>query len=343
MPRFLSNAFTFIFIVAAANYMIMERLMTTTIKVSDNDTPLISQTNYGKREGTSYTCNINAAKGRVCDKLVLFLHFHKAGGTSIISYLKSYGMKYKLGKKEIQKKTKQWYKDGLLYQSMNINQLKITSQATNTSAVAQSTFWEYFYDKQQIDVVNLEYNYLLPEVNFKVDLYKFTQLRHPWSRFRSTYERELWLKCKDDTPCLENDTLEKWMINQTGVFYGNRVQLWPGILGDNYYIRMLNGIADKQGTNLTYKHLEVAKAVLDTFDTVLILEDGEDVNLKKIWGLLGDFKKMRSLPKESNNYLKENRRYNQIRRHSDEMISLFNERNQMDLELYEWALDKYKI
>jgi len=106
---------------------------------------------------------------------------------------------------------------------------------------------------------------------------------------------------------------------------------------------MLNGIADKQSTNLTYKHLEVAKAVLDTFDTVLILEDGEDVNLKKIWGLLGDFKKMRSLPKESNNYLKENRRYNQIRRQSDEMISLFNERNQMDLELYEWALDKYKI
>jgi len=226
--------------------------------------------------------------------------------------------------------------------------------------LSNPNFWNEYYSNG-IDMLNLEYNYLLPQVSQQLDnndvVYKLTQLRNPWNRYKSTYERELWMKCHNKNITCEGDnTLQNWMVNHTGVFHNNRYTLWPGILDDNYYVRMLNGISDRvvddkeDNKQLTRDHLDIAKKVLDTFDTVLILEDGEQVNINKIWNHFGhaginnqSVEKKKKMPKESNNYLKKNERYNEIRSKSDEMRLLFNERNQLDIELYQYAVERYSI
>ena len=115
---------------------------------------------------------------------------------------------------------------------------------------------------------------------------------------------------------------------------------WPGILGNNYYVRMLNGISDQLGTDVTPAHLETAKAVLDTFDTVLILEDGGDVNLKKIHALLGKFDE-NVIPHSTNNRLKGYKEYDRIVEAANKMRPLFEKRNRLDLELYSYAKQKF--
>ena len=50
--------------------------------------PLVDYKARKQQQQQSIICK-TTTKQRVCDKLTLFLHFHKAGGTSIISYLLS--------------------------------------------------------------------------------------------------------------------------------------------------------------------------------------------------------------------------------------------------------------
>jgi len=322
--------------------------LTTTYNTAPQQ-PSVDYKTKKQQQQQSIICKTTTTKQRVCDKLTLFLHFHKAGGTSIISYLNSNGITSKITKRELQKRTIQHYNNGLLY-LQDWNMLKLSSK--EDTALSNPNFWNEYYSNG-IDMVNLEYNYLLPQVSQKLNnnavVYKLTQLREPWNRYRSTYERELWMKCHNkNVTCEEDNTLKNWMVNHTGVFHNNRYTLWPGILDDNYYVRMLNGISDRvvdKDNLITRDHLEVAKKVLDTFDTVLILEDGEKVNINKIWNHFGGRNRQqlfeKKMPKESNNYLKKNERYNEIRSKSDEMRLLFNERNQLDIELYQYAVEKY--
>ena len=122
---------------------------------------------------------------------------------------------------------------------------------------------------------------------------------------------------------------------------GRREEWWGGILRPNYYVRMLNGISDAPfNSTITRGHLEKAKAVLSTFDTVLILEDGNDSNLEKLHALFGadeDGKNEVRLQKLSNNGLRNVPTYEQLRKQMDKMETLFQEQNQLDLELYDYA------
>ena len=169
--------------------------------------------------------------------------------------------------------------------------------------------------------------------------------------------RELEIHCKKQpnrkklAKCMWNYSLEKWMKDHKGVMHEDRVKLWGGILYPNYYVRMLNGIGDAPRTNLTRGHLEKAKQVLDSFDSVLVLEDGDEANLAKLQELLGNevglvqnrkwaSKIAVKIPKTSNNELKNDREYKKLRARMDYMKPLFDKMNQLDLELYEYAKSK---
>ena len=166
--------------------------------------------------------------------------------------------------------------------------------------------------------------------------------------------RELEIRCKkalnrkELVKCMWSYPLEKWMKEYKGVMHESRVKLWGSILYPNYYVRMLNGIGDAPHTVLTRSHLEKAKKVLDSFDTVLVLEDGDEANLAKLHELFGNevslvqnakwaAKIAVKIPKTSNNKLKKDSEYTKLRVKMDRMKPLFDKMNQLDLELYEYA------
>ena len=151
--------------------------------------------------------------------IIVHLHFHKAGGTSILSYFK----KLKLVRCGLRRKI-------------------ILANAGDPE------FWDGLKSKGK-DFVSLEGNFLTPDQmknSSKSCIHFLTTLRDPWRRFRSTYERELWLACQDKREgaeredCIAQNSLSKWMQEREYQF--PRHSLWGGILAPNYYIRMLNGI-----------------------------------------------------------------------------------------------------
>ena len=103
----------------------------------------------------------------------------------------------------------------------------------------------------------------------------------------------------------------------------------------------LNGIADtSSNVELTREHLETAKKVLDYFDKVLILEDDESNNLRRLRDIFGDLVRKRALrmPKLSNNGLKDEPMYHLLGAQIEEMRAKFEDQNQLDNELYGFSL-----
>lgn len=160
--------------------------------------------------------------------------------------------------------------------------------------------------------------------------------------------RELYLYCKDKQnkkQCFISNSLRSWMIDHKGTMLREREEEWICILCSNYYTRMLNGMGDYPREALvTRRHLETAKAVLDTFDVVMILEDSDDTNLNKLMGLFGTAnEEIPPMPKESNNKLKENGPLYHFLREQviDPMEDFFRTQNQLDTELYEYARKRF--
>ena len=129
------------------------------------------------------------------------------------------------------------------------------------------------------------------------------------------------------------------MLNYTGVMGSKRLEQWVGILYPNYYVRMLNGVGDwPPKTRLTRDHLEKAKAVLNTFDAVLVLEDTDDINMQKLHGIFGKTsEEVDPMPNVTNNLLKFDQMYGLISKETAAMKRLFEDQNQLDIELYNYA------
>ena len=86
--------------------------------------------------------------------------------------------------------------------------------------------------------------------------------------------------------------------------------------------------------------METAKKVLDSFDEVLILEDDESSNLRRLRDIFGDLVRKRALrmPKLSNNGLKDEPMYGLLGAQIEEMRAKFEDQNQLDNELYGFSL-----
>lgn len=126
---------------------------------------------------------------------------------------------------------------------------------------------------------------------------------------------------------------------------GKREEEWICILCSNYYTRLLNGMGDyPREALITREHLEAAKAILDTFDVVMILEDSDDTNLNNLVRFFGTMnEEMPPIPHETNNKLKEEKALYDLLRDEivDPMQKVFREQNQLDIELFEYARERF--
>ena len=95
-----------------------------------------------------------------------------------------------------------------------------------------------------LDFVSLEYNFVEPKIaaNMSSSVHKVTQLRKPWDRFRSTFERELQLKCQSKKERSAKELCFSKNMDHTGLMEVTRQKEWPGILAPNYYVRMVSSI-----------------------------------------------------------------------------------------------------
>jgi len=284
------------------------------------------------------------------DRLVVFLHFHKSGGSSIIKYLtKQLGM---IGTASIPQPwslngTKMKGKDLILKRGSD-NGLRIRSIHPGISRAGNPEFWKSSFYRQGIDFVSLEYNFVTPEqfMNSLSHVARtFTIIRDPWSRYLSTYERELVLLCQrkqkerlispSTRACYGNNTLKDWFGNVVSPRKGR----WGGILQFNFYVRFLNGINDQPKVNVTTEHLEIAKKILAGFDLVMLLEYPDELKLQKLDHFFGNQTDVanQKMPSVSNNYLKRDTMYETMHTESMKMKQLFDEHNRFDLELYDFV------
>ena len=288
--------------------------------------------------------------GRHCDKLVIFLHFRKGGGTSMIDYFHNRGLitDFRVNQDPLVFDEFQDGDDMSLAKWKNNLRLRNNNGTVMKTRASKTEFWWSLYQRG-LDVVNLEYNFLLPKDYFhtKSAFYSLTMIRKPWDRYRSTYEERLYQMCRRGNvtlSCYEEHDLGQWITSHTGSMVKFK-KIWGGDLLPNYYTRMLNGLNDSPDIELNQVHLETAKRVLESFDNVLVLETADESKLKKLRTFLGghedDAKHAVEFPKQSNNFLKDSPIYGALRERIDRFQTLFDEQNALDNELYEWAKTRY--
>lgn len=264
---------------------------------------------------------------------ILFLHFHKAAGTAAHAYFK------KTAKLSIPK---------------GANDEDAGEKLMNGSwKEIASSKWK---GKRGTNVVMIENGQYWPEPEYFHTLSKSwpgviaTIIRDPWARFRSNFER---------THANEKDM----SIEDFGDKRGDRlisVQHYGEFNRPNFYVRMLNGLAGKHLNpieDMTERHLERAKGVLEAFDRVMILEDPHKMLLQQLAELTGVEKNADgvypNLPIQSNNKYSsaydsptgKNRKKKFMNRlgtrpEVEYYRSIFVEKNQMDIALYNWVVER---
>lgn len=305
------------------------------------------------------SCGINEVKkarcGENCD-LVLFLHFHKSGGSSMIEYLRSErnwnGTESVAAKDDIDF-VKQYRGKLKIQRGQGGLVAKSSSKfpKDSPSPLGDPAFWANFRSHdRRVDFVSMEYNFMDPSQYWNVSACCFrvlTMMRDPWERFHSTYERELYLHCRDSdepTKCLQINTLQSWMNENSAKYTFPRRGVWGGTLHPNYYVRMLNGINDQRNVSLTREHLENAKALVSDFELVLLLEAADEHKLQQLECFLGNSspedvspRSRLVMPHVSNNGLKLSPMYSTIRNETAKMRATFDRLNQLDMELYKYV------
>lgn len=279
------------------------------------------------------------------DKLILFVHFHKSGGTTMISYLSNELQLTgtKTAKEEWLEGSGMTWAHPMTHDSLWIHSIN-SSSTTAPHRTGEPGMWTYLYH-QGLDFVSLERNFMQPSHYRTASgaFRAFTILRDPWSRFRSTYERELQLRCREEKEekhieCLQKNTMEHFMKYSP---FPRKSHGFGGILYPNYYIRMLNGINDQENPPpMTRQHLETAKQILSNFELVLMLEKSDSYirqQLNLFFGKQASSKQQHSLPHRSNNGLKKEPMYEHIQNRTMRMKPAFDKQNQLDIELYEFV------
>ena len=327
--------------------------------------------------------------------LYIYIHFHKAGGTTMILYFNKY---LKLQNVLQAKSTITNGKDvGLFKGTANGFGIYSTtwypddgSNSSQNSRAGQVSFWNALHS-EGVDFVSLEKNFMSPNQfhnvvlesspdvsynNNNTNIQFITMVRDPWTRFRSTYERELWLVCESwikeiykkqeeraqqrdatqtvtltrgKTPqhhlqkqCYQANTMNIWMDNSTSIslkYQYPRRNSWGGILAPNYYVRMLNGINDQKRTA---EELSLGEEHLQKAKEVLSKFHQvwilEDPDLDEhVHDYFNWNRRTDKLPHNSNNYLKRWQTYPEIQTDVIKEKSIFDSQNGLDIELYDYV------
>lgn len=264
--------------------------------------------NYAHDEETLLHLIPREKRGLLCkiDRPVIYMHFHKSAGTSIISSLINAGYK--------------------AYPAhMNGN-----SRVENSHLI---DFWNYneeqlleFADelyRHQVSLVSLEWNFLRHFSQVLKNRFQFlTIIRDPYDRFLSTYR--VRRKCENLGSIAEFSSRIYTNMDIEEKMQRVNNQEFPIIINEyNYYTKMLNGFGNIHNVELNEAHLIKAKQILSAFD-VLILENLEKTKLRK-YGLI--------------NLSHSNRSIGEVPHVPEDFKVHFQEQNAFDYELYRYCTE----
>jgi len=238
-------------------------------------------------------------------KTIFFLHFHKAGGSSLVN---CFNKKYNLHVPNINGNPH--LKNPKIYGSNLIPFWDFTNE--------QFQCWVQTLDKEQF--IAFEWNYFKHYNDIdttKIEL--ITQIRDPFNRFMATNKVN---NNNGNYISYESENL-KWGKKEGNYFNVNFNKY-------NYYVKMLNGLGDIHNIEVNETHLEIAKKQLDKFFFVIILEEPESYKpFEKYYNVAHGIYK-----NDSKKYLQNKEQI--------EFKKNFIEKNALDYKLYNYAKEKFK-
>ena len=266
------------------------------------------------------------------NKLIIFLHFHKAGGTSIVDSARSVTnmMEGEWNGNPHWTTTEQKMFAGdakdqrVPYWTWNAPQLTEwilrIKQAQNVSFIAmENAFWTYPNVIQ--DIRNMH--------NFSFDIEMITQFRNPFKRFVSDFFFEIKEKTYKEPSLLKRKNIKERLL----AFHNGRMKThFPSLQAWNMYIRIMTGKYDNNG-NMNESDLEIAKERLKMYDVVTILELPETHVLMYKYGIQGHEYHSKNDGSKNLKHLSFND--TEI---LNEFEKEFEEMNELDYKFYEYAI-----
>ena len=252
----------------------------------------------------------------------LYIHFHKAGGTSACTAIHAAG--HNTG-------------GGSCNCFHSIHGFRPLVNSGNATAVARAM------DARRVDVCAIEHGaaWPTPEV-FRNKLKPLwngtfaTMLRDPWSRFKSAYMRVYQIEHSNGHTL----NIEKF-ASAKGDHLQN-VKEWGCFNRPNYYVRFLNGIGncDEHGL-MTDNHLQNAKTVLEAFDHVFVTES--NATATEMADYLNAPNPIKMPPQSNSKFSK----YGGNDRHNapptQHFMANFYTTNKLDYQLYMWTLTRHNL
>ena len=244
------------------------------VKVIERLTGKVSQS-----QRDAFAINAAHPSTRRFDKLLVVIHFHKAGGTSMNDIIADSGL---LGL------TNQRDQREMRGQTFNVDN---DWDLRHSTAFADPALYTGLYDAG-VDFIAFENSFVpleaLDEVRPHIHL--VASMRDPWRRWASTYEREIQKGCFKGTrhhrahyvPCMEGQRAVTCLDrplhcrNITSPDPGELLRVvHPSVLHPNLYIKHINSRLDAEVAirqPVTYDELSNAKRVLGMVDLITTLE-----------------------------------------------------------------------
>tara|TARA_Y100001958_G_C21154617_1_gene489935 strand:- start:403 stop:1125 length:723 start_codon:yes stop_codon:yes gene_type:complete len=232
--------------------------------------------------------------------MIIFLHFHKAAGSTIVQILKR------------KKKFFEPNKNGNPAYKISYNKsVTIDYWSRNKEDI------NVWINKQRcigVEVMCLEWNFFNPHNFISDNISYIVCFRDPLKRFYSCLNFESIRKTKSYLSPFE---FQKMVFRDEGFIVSYNK--------DNYYTRMLCGLGNKPYLKIEESHLDYAKKVLDRFKIILILENKKSFRLLSKIGIRNI-----NIPRTmTTKYY--------IKKH-DLFDKDFIKRNKFDYELYNYAV-----
>lgn len=253
--------------------------------------------------------------------MYVFLHFHKAAGISVLTFLNQQGLKFHKQHYSANPWNKHKTKP-IVFWNFPKKKLQKWSQKLET--------------KHRTGVIACEWNFI-PEQNMLPTHKYITCLRDPFKRYLSNFVVERFLT---------GPTREAQKIFRQGKTTSKSLQIFLNEFPKlnlkrtkrnmsfklsynkpNYYVRMLNNLGESPNVQMTEEHLEKAKEILKKFEIILIIDYPPSFQqLKKHFNST-------KIP-HANSMKWKKPTLSQI---PESIISEFKKRNHLDYQLYEYA------
>lgn len=206
------------------------------------------------------------------DTLTVFLHFHKAGGTSIVRAAETTHTLFKSNDNGMPKDSE---RNRIPFWSYDTSMIShFTSHCLHDEGATFITAENHWFNNAMTDYLYHDH---------KIEL--VTQLRNPFARFLSNYLFAVKFHEIEHSKTMENMTLTERLrvYNQCNASTDctvTKLFLYPASNAYNMYTRVLSGKLDGN-YSVTVQDLDTAKRKLDTFDLVTVMEMPDNAMLWK--------------------------------------------------------------